>query len=100
MKSSLTTATRHKSEIVYWTRFGLATLSAILCAILKLSAEGLAVGIVIYLISYLLARYAIKPDVTLGRHEIYLLGLGTYFATWFTLWILIYTLLETSRLTP
>ena len=77
-------------------RFGLSIFSAIACILLQFSVEGIGVGIAIYLISYLLAKYVIKPDVSLGKNEIYLLGLGTYIFTWLALWILLYTLLNTK----
>jgi len=76
-------------------RFGLAILSATLCAFLRLNAEGAVVGAVIYLTSYFLARYVVEPDINLARYEIYLSGLGTYLVTWITFWVLLHTLLET-----
>lgn len=92
-KKGKTVSTRHKSEVTYWTRFGLAILSAIICASLRLGIEGIAVGVVAYLISYVLARYLLEPSVNLGKYEIYLVGSTTYFVTWLTLWILLYTLM-------
>lgn len=88
-------ALKLKAGRVYWMRFGLSIFSAILCAFLRSNVEGLGVGVAIYLISYLLARHVVKPEVNLGKYEIYLLGLGTYFFTWVTLWILLHTLLKT-----
>jgi len=76
-----------KSDIVYWLRFCLAIISALLSAFLRLGIEGLAVGAVIYFISYILARFVIKTNIDLGRYGLYILGLVTYLATWFTLWI-------------
>lgn len=86
-------STRHKSEVTYWMRFGLAIFSAIICASLRLGIEGLALGVAIYLISYVLSRYLLEPSVNLGKYEIYFLGSTTYFVTWLAFWILLYTLM-------
>ncbi len=80
------------SDLIYWLRFGFAILSALLCTFLRLGKEGLVVGIVIYVISYIVSRYLMRTSVNLGRYEVYVLGLGTYIVTWFTFWILTYTL--------
>ena len=93
---TLAPGTKHKSGIVYWLRFGLAILSGLFCAFLGLGLEGLAVGPLLYLISYILTLYVIEPSINLGRYEVYLLGLGTYLVTWLTFWILINTLLGFS----
>jgi len=89
-------AIKLKASRVYWMRFGLSIFSAIACTLLQFSVEGIGVGIAIYLISYLLTKYAIKPDVSLGKNETYFLGLGTYVFTWLALWTLFYTLLNTK----
>jgi len=74
-------------------RVGLAILSGILCAFLRLGLVGMTVGAGMYMVSYLLTRYVVKIDDDL-EYETYLLGLGTYVVTWITFWILLHTLLR------
>jgi len=83
---------RPKLGPIYWMRFSLAIFSALLCAFLRLGIEGLIIGIVIYLVSYLAARYLLKTNGNLRTHASYLSGIGTYFITWFTFWTLLHTL--------
>ena len=86
-------STKHKSDITYWMRFGLAVLSALICASLKLGIEGIAVTVAVYALSYVPARYLIEPEVSLGKYQVYLIGSTTFFITWITIWVLLYTLL-------
>ncbi len=93
-KEEKTAALKLKSSRVYWMRFGLSIPAAAVCGLLRLGVEGVGVGVAVYLISYLLAKYAVQPSVSLGRNEIYLLGLSTYAFTWLALWTLLNTLLN------
>ncbi len=74
-------------------RFGLAVLSAVFCAFLPTAVLGLSFGISVYLVSYLLAKYAVSPDTPLGKRDVYMLGLGTYIFVWLALWVILYTFL-------
>jgi len=85
-----------RAGMVYWMRFGLAILSALICAFLRLNIEGLIVGIMIYLFSCIVFQYVIKTDVYFGQYWLYTMGIGTYFITWFTFWFLLNTLLRTN----
>ena len=85
-----------KESRIYWMRFGLSIFSAVICVLLRFGIEGMGVGTAIYLLSYIIVRYEIKPEVSLGKNQTYFLGLGTYIFTWLALWILFYTLLNTK----
>ncbi|MGQ9542558.1 MAG: hypothetical protein ACUVTM_00505 [Candidatus Bathyarchaeia archaeon] len=83
------------SSLVYWSRFGLAILAALLCYILQLrGSNGLMLAASIYILSIVLFKNILRygeGDLQ-GRHKVTILGLGTYIFTWAAVWILLYTL--------
>ncbi|MBS7650778.1 MAG: hypothetical protein QXL25_06480 [Candidatus Bathyarchaeia archaeon] len=83
------------SSLVYWSRFGLAVLTAFLCYILQLrGSNGLALAALIYLLSVIVFKNILRyGEVELqGKYKVTILGLGTYIFTWAAIWILLYTL--------
>ena len=83
-----------KPDVVYWMRFGLAILVAIICNFLRLNLASITVGIGVYIVSYFLARYIVRIE-TSSEYDLFFLGMGTYSITWITFWILFNTLLLT-----
>jgi len=90
-------AQRHTpSTIVYWLRFGVAILAALLCYGLQLKGSS---GVTLAAFLYLLTIMSVKSLLHYGEkelqtgHKAVTLGLGTYILTWAALWILIYTLI-------
>ena len=86
---------QNPKDFIYWIRLFLAILAGFLCSVLKLNIEGLVLGIVFYLTSYMLFRYFLKIDLIKvgGENKFYTIGLGSYLAMWITIWILSYTYL-------
>ena len=82
-------------DFIYWTRLALAIIAAFVCSILRLEMEGLVVSLIFYLLSYILFRYIlnINSEKVGGESKLYTTGLGTYLATWITVWVLFYTYL-------
>ena len=81
----------------YWTRLFLGALSGILCGVTSLDVEGIVVGIALYAVSILdLSLIWGIPLRSIAQHrEFYTMGLGTYLAVWFTVWILVNTIMLT-----
>jgi hypothetical protein len=85
------------SSLVYWTRIGLAVLTAILCLGLQLlGIRGIILGVLMYVASYYLIRYGmgVEPKAVGGGNKLYTIGIGTYFIVWLFMWALLYTLLH------
>jgi len=80
---------------LYWTRFGLGVTAGIVCGILRLGIEGMAVGASLYLASFLilLLMYHVPLGAKGQGRTYYTMGLGSYVAVWFTAWILLNTLI-------
>jgi len=79
---------------LYWTRFGLGVAGGLICGILRLGTEGLALGATLYFASFLILLLAYHVPFNTGRRgrAYYTVGLGTYLAVWLTTWILLNTL--------
>jgi hypothetical protein len=87
--------TMRPSSVVYWSRFGLAILSAFICFVLRLKGEvGIAVAFAIYVSSCFLFRYGLKyGDLELkGKQRALSLGSGTFIFVWAAVWMLLFTL--------
>jgi len=85
------------SSLVYWTRIGLAVLTAILCLGLQLlGIRGIILGVLMYVASYYLIRYGlgVEPKAVGGGNKLYMIGIGSYFIVWLFMWALLYTLLH------
>ncbi len=95
-------------EALYWSRFVLGIIAALLCVGYGLATNtisvvsdfnifmrGLAFAIMIYIISY----YLIKPRLLLKvekTQKILTTGIGIYFLSWLVFWILLYTIIATA----
>jgi len=83
------------STIVYWSRFGLAVLAALICFLLQLKENrGIAAAAALYILSYMVVRYALNygEEELKGKYKAATLGLGTYIFVWAAFWIIFYTL--------
>lgn len=82
------------TSVVYWSRFGLGILAALLCYILRLrDTTGIIFAAFIYLLSVIVIknlRYG-EEELQVGRKRL-TLGVGTYIFTWVFVWIFLYTL--------
>lgn len=79
----------------YWIRFVLGIVAGIICGILHFGIEGIIMGIVLYAITFIAIPfvYNIPLNIKGGGRAYYTVGLGTYLSVWFTVWILLDTLL-------
>jgi hypothetical protein len=83
------------STIVYWFRFALGVLAAVLLVTLELKGTtGIILMVVLYVISYLVVRHGLRygESELKGKQKAVTLGVGTYIFTWAAVWILLYTL--------
>ncbi|MEM3730355.1 MAG: hypothetical protein QW667_02465 [Candidatus Bathyarchaeia archaeon] len=93
-------------EKVYWLRFALGIVAAIICvgygiAAGKISSSefdirtfmnSLSIALIVYLISY----YAIKSKFFLrvdNPQKLVTAGIGIYFLAWIVFWVLLYTII-------
>jgi len=86
-------------DLIYWARFGLAIVAAVFCVLLNLKDfSGIATGIILYLASCLLFRrlFMTGSQAVMNVRKIYTTGVGVYFLTWITVWLMIYTILSPS----
>lgn len=94
-KTSVKTGRFAPSAYVYWSRFGLGVIVALLCYFLQLKGStGVSLAAFIYLLSVILVKrftYMRKGFESGGKTVI--LGAGTYIFTWAGLWILLYSLI-------
>ena len=86
-------------DLIYWARFGLAIVAAVFCVLLNLrDFTGIATGIILYLVSCLLLRqlFMARSYGVKNVRKIYTTGIGVYFFTWITAWLMLYTILYPS----
>jgi len=84
------------TSIVYWSRFFLAILAAIICHSLQLKdASGIMTAATIYIYSALFFRYVAHygERELKGKAKYITLASGTYIFVWAMMWILLYTLI-------
>ena len=94
-KKSRISARIRPSTTVYWFRFGLGGIVAVLLMVLKANGStGIWIAIFAYFISYLIVRRILKFGETelKGKYKTVTLGIGTYIFTWALVWILLFTL--------
>ena len=94
-RKSRPAVTIRPSTIVYWFRFALGALAAVLLMALKMFGYvGIIIMVAVYLFSYLVVRYVLKYGETelKGKHKAVTLGVGTYIFIWAAMWIFLYTL--------
>ena len=86
-------------ELIYWASFGLAMVAAVFCVLFNLKDfSGIATGIILYLVSCLLFQrlFTTRSYAVRNVRKIYTTGVGVYFLTWITAWLMLYTLLSPS----
>lgn len=85
-------------EKLYWTRISLGVLAGFAAeSVFRLLggdySNGLLVGILIYFVSYYLARYGwLKKDGQAQISKLYTTGIGGYVLLFLFVWILLFTL--------
>ena len=86
-------------ELIYWARFVLAIVAAVFCVLFNLKDfSGIATGIILYLASCLLFQRLVitRSYAVMNVRKIYTTGVGVYFLTWITAWLMLYTILSPS----
>lgn len=86
-------------ELIYWAKFILAIAAAVVCGLLNLrDLSGIATGLILYFASCLLFQYLfmVKSNTVSSMKKIYTTGVGVYFLTWITAWLMLYTFLSSS----
>jgi len=84
--------------LIYWTRFLLGVVAALICALLSAPQIGLGLlnGVSIALLVYIISYYVYKP-LFLPKVEkvskVFTTGVGAYFLSWIVMWVLFYTIL-------
>ncbi len=84
-------------ELIYWTRFALAIVAALICTLLKLEGlSGITTGLIAYLASCFLFKYVFttRSRAVKSTRKVYTTGIGVYLLTWITSWMMLYTLLS------
>ncbi|MFH1328177.1 MAG: hypothetical protein ABIH76_04965 [Candidatus Bathyarchaeota archaeon] len=87
---------------LWWFRFCLAMLTAILSAFLGLigvigpstAVRALLIAIVVYILSYYVARFVwrITPDQLPKRRDMLIAGLLPFFIVWLAFWVFFHTI--------
>ena len=76
---------------VYWTRFALAIVAAVVSFASRLGLVGLLIGALVYALSFPVMILVFHIRWTGNGHPFYTLGLGSYVFLWLTLWTLLNT---------
>jgi hypothetical protein len=90
-------------EVLYWLRFALGVVAALVCVGYDLAANiignnirvlttGMAFAFIIYMLSY----YVVKPKFLLkvdNPQKILTTGVGIYILSWLVFWALLYTII-------
>lgn len=100
---------RHKSleaenkmkppTIIYWSRFLLGVVAALICAFLSGPdpsfniLNGISIALLVYIVTYYVYKsiYQMKFE---KRSKILTTGVGAYFLAWIVMWTLFYTVLH------
>lgn len=86
-------------ELIYWAKLILAIAAAVVCGLLNLRGlSGIATGLIFYFAPCLLFQYlfTVRSDAVKSMRKIYTTGVGIYFLTWITAWLMLYTFLSSS----
>ena len=80
--------------VVYWSRFSLGIIAALLCALLGLNSflNGISFGILFYILTYYILKRLFAAQVE-KPSELFKMGIGAYFLSWIVAWVLFYTIL-------
>ncbi len=92
-------------DVIYWTRFALGAVAAVLCAGYVIAAYGtpfpadwqitiffnsMSIAIIVYIISYYVVKGKFKDKVS-KTSKLFTTGIGVYFLSWLVFYALIYT---------
>ncbi|MEM3955837.1 MAG: hypothetical protein QW424_03685 [Candidatus Bathyarchaeia archaeon] len=80
-------------NLIYWIKFGLGILAAILCMILRVDniLFGIMISILIYMVGDKILKQIFIAKVS-NLSAITKTGISIYFMSWAFFWILLYTL--------
>ncbi len=93
-------------EILYWTRFFLGLVAALICIGYEYATNTIgrdvlgfnifmnafALAIIVYVLSYYIFKPRFMPKVEKPQ-KILTTGIGIYFLSWIVFWVLLYTIL-------
>jgi hypothetical protein len=93
-------------ETIYWLRFGLGMVAALVCTGYNLATgtisnaifnwdsllNGISLAIIVYVISYYYLKYRFR-NVVQKTSKIVSAGIGIYFLSWIVFWTLLYTII-------
>jgi hypothetical protein len=94
-------------ETVYWMRFALGAVAALVCAGYVIAAYGtppagwqitiffnsMSIAIIVYILSYYVLKTRLRDKVS-KTSKLFTTGIGTYFLSWLVFFALIYTSLS------
>ncbi|MEM3365765.1 MAG: hypothetical protein QXQ64_09890 [Candidatus Bathyarchaeia archaeon] len=81
---------------MYYIRVAFAFLAGLICGILNVvGVLGLAIGIGVFILTYLLFRYGIKSisESVKDTRKFYMTGIFSYFLIWYVIWVLFFNLI-------
>jgi hypothetical protein len=81
---------------MYYIRVAFAIIGGIIVGALNFRGlEGLSLGIIIFLLTYLLFRYGIKSIANQVKEtrKFYMTGIFSYFLLWYVMWVISINLL-------
>ncbi|MEM2868162.1 MAG: hypothetical protein QXR84_06750 [Candidatus Bathyarchaeia archaeon] len=80
-------------NLIYWIKFGLGILAAILCMIMRVDniLFGIMISILIYIVGDKILKQIFITKVS-NLSAITKTGISVYFMSWVFFWILLYTL--------
>lgn len=80
---------------MYYIRVAFAIFAGIIAGVLKLEEGfGLLVGVLIFIITYLLFRYGIKSIYMNVKdvRKFYMTGIFSYFLIWYVIWVIVFNI--------
>ena len=84
--------------ILYWTRFALGFVAALLSALLGSFMQdfsllnGISIALLVYIVTYYVYKAVFLAKVE-KPSKIFTTGVGAYFLSWLVMWTLLFTLL-------
>ncbi|MCQ5362051.1 MAG: hypothetical protein NO515_05205 [Candidatus Methanomethylicia archaeon] len=84
---------------MYYIRVVFAFLAGLICGALNVvGVLGLAIGIGVFILTYLLFRYGIKSisESVKDPKKFYMTGIFSYFLIWFVIWVVFFDILWMS----
>jgi hypothetical protein len=87
---------------LFWLRALLGIISGLASGLFATSVDvswrGALIALLMYFISYYLARYILRIDVAGKKTKLFTTGIGSFIALWLFLWIIFHTLSQTLSL--